>query len=531
MRHSRLTAACASLVAACALTACADSPPQPVTAAVVALAQRRSPSVVITALPSRDTLGFGDVMQLGAQAVDGSGRTRGDQSLTWSSSDSMVALVTDAGIVIAGRRGGTVRIYARLGQIEGHRVLTVRARATRDAGLMDAGNGLPAEADVPLIAGPWTFCSGIGANCEFLGLRDVRLIFASGVTVRRTAYGRVHCSVDGFGDPDPKAGKALRCEYGTQRRQALVNPMPETFGMGATTVVPSSAPGSAEERIRPSAVSGLTADGSGTFRTRCDPATIQFNDPLGNPGRVNASPLQLFFGNTSVGGLSHAATVSRSGNSTCRGGVLDRSVYYTPALIDTRHGDVQVPADGVIYYRTGENMDPLTIQPMPVGLVMIAGDRNARGIQQRTVEWLCRDKFVTNTGMIPDCGVGDQVQLWVHFPQCWDGRQLDSRDHRSHLAYPVLRDGVERSFCPLSHPVALPQMTQVIQYNVRAGASLANWRLSTDAYGSSLRGGLSAHAHWINGWNPLTMRALVRECLNRAADCNGSSLGNGTALY
>ena len=272
MRQLLLTAACASLVAACALTGCADSPPQPETAAVVALARRRSSSVVITALPSRDTLGFGDVMQLGAQAVDGSGRTREDQSLTWSSSDTMVASVTDAGIVIAGRREGSIRIHARLGSAEGHRVLTVRARATRDAGLMDAGNGTSANADVPSRASRWTFCAGIGSNCEFVGLRDVRLIFASGVTVQQTSYGRVYCSVDGFGDPDPQAGRALRCEYGPQRRQVLVNPMPETFGMGATTVVPSSAPGSAEERMRPSAVSGLTADGSGTFRTRCDPA-------------------------------------------------------------------------------------------------------------------------------------------------------------------------------------------------------------------------------------------------------------------
>ncbi len=531
MRLSLLHAACGLVVAAWALSACSDTPPQPANGATSALAARRISAVLITALPARDTIAFGEVMQLGAQAQDGTGDTVQEQALSWSSSDTLIAAVSDAGIVVAGRREGTVRIRVRIGSIEGARAITVRARRGRSVDASDTDDDLLAATDAAPGSGPWTFCAGIGSNCEFLGLRDVRLIFASGYTVKQVAYGRVSCSVDGFGDPNPEAGRALRCEYGPIRRRVLVNPMPETFGMGATTVVPATAPGTGEARMRPIAASSLTSDGTGTFRTRCDPAGLRFDDPLGNPRRANASPLHVYFGNTAVGARSTAATVAGGGNSTCRGGVLDRSAYYMPAVLDARNGEVQVPADGVMYYRTGYNMEPVTIQPIPAGLVMMAGDRNARGVQQRAVEWLCRDKFVTNTGMIPDCAVGDQVQLWVHFPQCWDGRNLDSRDHRAHMAYSVVRQGADRSACPPTHPVTLPMISQVVQYNVRAGASLTNWRLSTDAYGTELRGGLSAHAHWINGWNALTMRTMVRECLNRGADCNTSSLGNGTALH
>jgi hypothetical protein len=526
MRKSSVLTAVRLLVAACAMMACSDSPQQPDAAALAAAARRGTSTVLITTSPARDTIGFGSVLQLGAQAVDATGQTIQDQSVVWSSSDSTIVAVSATGIVVAGRREGTVRIRARVGTITGQRSLTVRARAT-------ARSTSDENVSFDPNTGPdtWTFCADIGSNCEFIGLRDVRLVFASGVTEQQTSYGRVQCSVDGFGDPHPEAGRALRCEYGPQRRRVLVNPMPQTFGMGRTTIVPAGAAGTSQERLHPAAAGGRSRDGSGTFRTRCDPSDFQFNDPLGNPGRVNASPLHLFFGNTAAGVRSSISGVVRTGSSTCLGGTLDRSVYYLPAVIDVRTGDVQVPTDGVFYLRTGFNMEPVTIQPMPPGLVMIAGNRNARGVQSRVVEWLCRDKFVTNTGMIPECDVGDQVQLWVHFPQCWDGRNLDSRDHRSHMAYAIVRDGVERSTCPPTHPVALPQVSHVIQYNVRPGASLASWRLSTDVYGSGIRGGLSAHAHWVNGWNARTMRTIVSECLNQGADCNTAALGNGTGLY
>jgi hypothetical protein len=450
--------------------------------------------------------------------------------VAWSSSDTAIATVSEAGIVIAGRREGTVRIRARIGGIDGLRAVTVRARVSRDTESAEGGEE-PGLGDLPAAAGPWTFCANTGANCEFLGLREVRLLYENGSTAQQAFYGLVPCSIDSFGDQNPSGGRALRCEYGPMRRRVIDNPMPGAFGMGVTAIVPAGSAGLSEERMRPATAAAHTSDGSGTFRTRCDPTDFQFNDPLGNPARANASPLHVFFGNTTVGSSANAATVATTGNSTCRGGVLDRSVYYVPALIDSRNGEVQVPTDAVIYFRTGYNVEPVTIQPVPAGLVLVAGDRNARGTQPRVVEWLCRDKFVTNTGMIPDCGVGDQVQLWVHFPQCWDGRNLDSRDHRSHMAYAIIRNGGERSTCPTSHPVPVPQVSQLILYNVRAGASLGSWRLSTDAYGARLRGGLSAHAHWINGWNPQTLRAFVSECLNRALDCNNSSLGNATAIY
>jgi hypothetical protein len=50
-------------------------------------------------------------------------------------------------------------------------------------------------------------------------------------------------------------------------------------------------------------------------------------------------------------------------------------------------------------------------------------------------------------------------------------------------------------------------------------------------YASSLPGGFSAHADWMNGWEPATMRTIVTRCLNAAQDCGVGSIGDGRALH
>lgn len=45
------------------------------------------------------------------------------------------------------------------------------------------------------------------------------------------------------------------------------------------------------------------------------------------------------------------------------------------------------------------------------------------------------------------------VRAEIIFPSCWDGKNLDSADHKSHVAFPsLIQDGV----CPPTHPIYLP---------------------------------------------------------------------------
>ena len=99
-----------------------------------------------------------------------------------------------------------------------------------------------------------------------------------------------------------------------------------------------------------------------------------FDDPIVYPGRPGAAHLHVFFGNTGIDANSTVSSLMNSGNSTCRGGTLNRSSYWFPAMYDSQSGEVQTPDDGIFYYKTGYNMDATTIRPMPAGLRMIAGD-------------------------------------------------------------------------------------------------------------------------------------------------------------
>lgn len=52
-----------------------------------------------------------------------------------------------------------------------------------------------------------------------------------------------------------------------------------------------------------------------------------------------------------------------------------------------------------------------------------------------------------------DANCPDGIRTELMFPSCWDGVNLDSSDHKSHVAYPDL---VITGDCPDTHPVRLP---------------------------------------------------------------------------
>ena len=49
------------------------------------------------------------------------------------------------------------------------------------------------------------------------------------------------------------------------------------------------------------------------------------------------------------------------------------------------------------------------------------------------------------------------IRATVIFPSCWDGKNLDSPDHKSHVAYSN-GGGLGTPKCPSTHPVAIPQV-------------------------------------------------------------------------
>ena len=102
------------------------------------------------------------------------------------------------------------------------------------------------------------------------------------------------------------------------------------------------------------------------------------------------------------------------------------------------------------------------------------------------------------------------------FPDCWDGRHVDSADHRSHVANST--DGA----CPRSHPVSIPQLTTSITFPISGpGHRLRLASGSTD----------SAHGDFLNAWDPDGLEREVTACIRRGAVCDLASNRSEEPLF
>ncbi len=135
---------------------------------------------------------------------------------------------------------------------------------------------------------------------------------------------------------------------------------------------------------------------------------------------------------------------------------------------------------------------------MPLGLRMVAGDANATKNQPRQVGWWQSTTAVTTAdknSMISRQG-NAKLTLRMNFPDCWDGKHLDSPDHKSHMAYSSGRG------CPSSHPVRVPQLVTFTDYLTNGGGGFS---LSSGEW-------YTFHQDFWNGWAPAQMEALNRRC-------------------
>lgn len=224
------------------------------------------------------------------------------------------------------------------------------------------------------------------------------------------------------------------------------------------------------------------------------------DDPIVFPGKAGASHLHTFVGARTTNASSTFGSL-RSGGTTCMRRD-DTAAYWVPALYQ---GSSQVlPQGATIYYRRGTTAE---VEPFPNNFRVIAGDATATAPQgMRVTFWSCGiASGVQRSASVPSCPDvrGSFLRLHIRFPECWDGRRLDSPDHKSHMAYAV------RGACPSTHPVELPQITQIYRYPTRGG----------EGFTLASGGVYSAHADFVNAWKPGELRKLVDDCLNALVHC------------
>jgi hypothetical protein len=236
------------------------------------------------------------------------------------------------------------------------------------------------------------------------------------------------------------------------------------------------------------------------FISSCRFSHMNSDDPIVYPRQPGKSHAHTFVGNTSTDAFSTTASLHAAGTTCQRPG--DTAAYWMPTLV--QDGKSIQPLGATIYYRARTRG---RITPFPQGLKMIAGDARAMMPQSlRVTFWNCGVQAgVPRSSTVPTCpeGQGSSLRLHVTFPNCWDGRRLDSADHKSHMAYS------ENGVCPASHPVAVPSISFIMRYPISGGPDVE----------LASMGQYSGHADFFNAWNAGALARLVDSCLNARRHC------------
>jgi Domain of unknown function (DUF1996)/Domain of unknown function (DUF4124) len=285
----------------------------------------------------------------------------------------------------------------------------------------------------------------------------------------------------------------------------------------------ASAAGESTLRVRSTSEKPtVNSDNTGQFRIACGYSHMSNDDPIIYPNQQGAAHHHTFFGNTSANFKTNPSTLSTTGNSTCTGGIMNRSAYWVPTIIDTATKTPIKPNYVLVYYKTDS---PGKVVMPPKGLRMIAGDSKSTVPQREgLVRFTCNQDYNTRKQSIPACSQGQTMEELLSFPNCWDGINLDSPDHKSHMAY---RNG---STCPATHPVSIPDITFNVSYTVSTSGGTANWKLASDNYTGG-PGGNSFHGDWMNGWDDTFSAAFTNNCLKKGVDCHAHLIGDGRMFF
>ncbi|SFP98552.1 DUF1996 domain-containing protein [Sphingomonas rubra] len=290
------------------------------------------------------------------------------------------------------------------------------------------------------------------------------------------------------------------------------------------------------------------------------PAVFLFADPVLAFNRPNWGHLHQFFGNGSPSYDSTYFSLRTKGDGFCGGGMLNRSAYWIPAMMDGSKNQA-VASYGQVAYYTKELEGNIAY---PRGFRFIGGynlsDRNRTKINRETgsawtksgesVGWQCiRDDggpTVSGGGSFLNADGSDRLNncigtltAEINFPDCWDRIHLQAGDGRAHTRHsqgPVSNGGMSNRRCP-------PKYSPIAQFQIKASwkvngyAEYKHWFVASDRMPGMIEpSGTTMHADWFGAWDPLIFDIWQSQCsgaftqrfgVGRPADCNFSSFGNG----
>ncbi|KAL1959412.1 hypothetical protein VTO42DRAFT_2215 [Malbranchea cinnamomea] len=284
------------------------------------------------------------------------------------------------------------------------------------------------------------------------------------------------------------------------------------------------------------AAASLVSPALGFWRLPCQGRLgVAPMDPLVNPGE-RAAHVHAIHGARNFG-LSVTADLLLDSECTSCAVTQDKSIYWTPTLYFMYpNGTVQlveqVGGTLVYYLPRGDN-----VKAFPRGFRLLAGDTYRRNfslaepdppksswtaedmtqeaLSQRAIGFNCLNYAIAAEPALyrhhmPDKSYLDEhctegIRAEILFPSCWNGKDLDSDDHMSHMAYPNLVDTGE---CPEGFEHRLVTLMYEIIWNTYAFKDVEGEFVWSNGDPT----GYGFHADFIEGWEDGVLERAVEQC-------------------
>ncbi|MDG9710890.1 DUF1996 domain-containing protein [Streptomyces sp. DH10] len=277
----------------------------------------------------------------------------------------------------------------------------------------------------------------------------------------------------------------------------------------------------------------------GSFTTDCgvnENGLFNSDNIIAAPGVTNgAHHFHDYIGNQANNAFASDQDLANAETSCADQG--DKSSYYWPVLRlqnGAQEQDAKSPGGG-IEGNAGEIVTPkqvtLTfvgnprgkVTEMPRLLRIITGDAKSfvNGPANANASWSCtgfedrqlKDKY-------PLCPQGSDVVRTFKFQSCWDGRNIDSANHRTHVAFADAAGNCPSGFRPI------PQLVQRIVYDVDAPSLEDGGRttplFAVDSFPEQLHKPVTDHGDFINVFDEDLMREMA-DCINDGRKCGAGA--------
>ncbi|WP_244876784.1 DUF1996 domain-containing protein [Winogradskya consettensis] len=174
-------------------------------------------------------------------------------------------------------------------------------------------------------------------------------------------------------------------------------------------------------------------------------------------------------------------------------------------------GGIVRPASVRIEYRGNATSK---VVPMPKFLRALTGDAKpiSRGPANARATWACSGFTDRLSDKYPICPPGQQVQRVQDFPGCWDGKNIDSTNHRDHVAFADTKTGAcKQGFA------AIPQLRITLSYDIPRDVQTKG-QYALDSFPEEDHNPFSDHNDFINVNSAQTMQRIAT-CINKGKTC------------